>query len=124
MVYRNRENYLGLGINASSCISWTRRKNTPHRKAYLWSERKDTESENILSKKEILSEEVMLSLRTDRGVLLENYADVLVSNSDEVVKDLLSNGYASYDKETSHLLLTSRGLDIYNTILLTLLKDL
>jgi len=119
MVYRKMENYLGLWINASSCMSdkTTRRfKNTNKRKEYLWGNRIDQESIIELSEKETKSEEVMLALRTDMWIKVDEYRDVLVENIDAVIADLIDSKHVEYDVETSLLTLTSKWMDVYNAV--------
>ncbi len=128
MVYWNMENYLGLWINASSCIVHDkgahRFKNTTQRKQYLWGERKDEASLIKLWVKERKSEEVMLLLRTDKWIHLETYRDVLVENIDEIIADLIESRHLKFDEERWVITLSSKGMDVYNAVLMEVLEEI
>lgn len=140
MVYRSGGDYLGLGINASGMLKdenikalkrasenktqAIRYKNTTKRKNYLWGEWLDEEGKIELDSKERKSELAMLGLRTDHGIELERYRDVLVSNVDEVITNLVASKHLVFDEEKWILKLKSKGFDVYNSVLMELLEEI
>lgn len=148
MVYRTWWDYLWLGINAAGMFTpstlhellmhddhplWDisieknysiRYKNTTKRKSYLQHKWLDHESIQMLTRTERKSEQFMLLLRTDLWVLIDEYRDVLIQDVDHQIQELIRLKLVSYDEESTRLTLRSRGMDIYNTILLQLIKEL
>ena len=80
--YWNRKEYLGFGLSASSFVSKTRKTNTTSLKEYLktWNKKEVLENEikkivsrEKLSKQQEIEEEIMLSLRTKKGLDLKKF---------------------------------------------------
>ena len=125
--YWTREEYLGLGLNASSLIknyansgsSEFRHKNTDSIESYLLDSRNSTryydfsrESE-ILSDEEIFEETVMLALRLNDGIdkkILGEKTDILLSKFADFVID-----------KGDKIALNGNGMDIMNHILVEIL---
>lgn len=145
MVYWEFGEYLGIGINASGMLKWDtkykirettnanesataidaiRYKNTLNRKKYLWWDRLDETSLITLDEKQVKSEHVMLALRTDRGLVIERFRDVLVDNIDEVITDLVDAKFVAFNVEKWILKLRSKWMDVYNAILLEILDEM
>ncbi len=74
--YWRREDYLGLGLAAYSCIGEHRFSNTEHLASYLRGERKGTFE--TVSAHDILCEKIMLGLRLDEGMESSPYTDKLL----------------------------------------------
>lgn len=142
-VYWDFENYLWIWINASGMLLWwlkdklytsfarsdewikaVRYKNTMNWKKYLSWEQMNDESLISLDEKEIKSEQVMLRLRTDRGIVVDQFRDVLVDNIDEVIEDLVDAKFVAFHEEKWILKLRSKWMDVYNAILLEVLEEL
>lgn len=144
MVYWTWDEYLGLGINASGMLyslpsplyekdgghqDWKesvayRYKNTQQRKKYLWWEWLDQESIMPLNEKAWKLEQVMLLLRTDLGIQIEQYRDVLVEGIDEVIIDLVASKHLVYNPDVWRVKLRSKWLDVYNSVLMEMLEEL
>ena len=125
--YWTREEYLGLGLNASSLVknyansgsSEFRHKNTDSIESYLLDSRNSTryydfsrESE-ILSDEEIFEETVMLALRLNDGIdkkILGEKTDILLSKFADFVID-----------KGDKIALNGNGMDIMNHILVEIL---
>jgi oxygen-independent coproporphyrinogen-3 oxidase len=124
--YWTREEYLGLGLNASGLIFDTktgaqkRIKNTENLEKYLLDARNcatyldfDRE-ENLLSEDEIFEEKIMLGLRLNTGVdkslLGQNRLNILLSKFGKYVVD-----------KGDKVALTGEGMDIMNRILVEIL---
>ncbi len=74
LVYWERGDYLGLGLNAASCIANVRWKNTSDMRSYL-KESNITEGREELDIKEQRFEAMMLGLRLTKGVNIREFAD-------------------------------------------------
>ena len=125
--YWTREEYLGLGLNASSLVknnqndkcNEVRFKNTDNFENYVLDSLKssnfyDIEREKeVLSPNEIYEETVMLALRLSDGIdkeILGEKADVLLSKFSDFVID-----------KGDKIALNSKGMDIMNHILVEIL---
>jgi len=134
-VYRDMWSYLGIGINASGMLAgeyaktisdtpskWLRYKNTTHWKKYLAGEFIDEESLQLLDETERDIESCLLWLRTSRGIYIEKYRHVLVDNADEIVAQMIKDKYASLT-DNWRLVLTSKWMDVYNAVIMELMKE-
>ncbi len=139
MAYRNMWNYLGLGINSSSYLAspecdrlfpwnesstWIRFKNTQQWKSYLSWDWIDEKSLLKLDTKDKAIEEVMLHLRTDVWFIVQEYHHILVDDVDTKIADFVQSWHMLYDELSWRCKLTWIWFDVYNTILLDLLKDI
>ena len=141
-VYREMEDYLGLGMSASSfikvkgnenfieqmpwyakdCVSlrWT---NTANLTEYMKWNYIDVSKNLAMTPKDFLIESFFLKLRTDLWVTkLEDYSSVLVADRKERIESYKNQGFA-YDTE-DRLVLTDAGMDVFNTITTDLLHEI
>ena len=134
LVYWKRGNYIGLGLGASSMIENVRFKNTVSLEEYmeLFSisdidekfEKKYKESleeYEILSKKSIIEEYMILRLRLLEGVDLEHFYNTFNIRLFEIpgykkhTLEMLENKLLKL--ENNRLFLTERGLDLANYVM-------
>lgn len=116
--YWTREEYLGIGLNSASLIGSVRFSNYSGMTDYLSSVSSaetydDIKRENVikLSRKDITDEEIMLGLRTMRGV------------RKEIVEKRISERHESFFTEKEgYLSLTEHGISVMNPILIDLLE--
>jgi len=145
-VYRNMENYIWFGPSASSFsrLEWLnsetldfgafgikklnkeakaiRRTNTSNLVEYLKWNRIDTSKTVVLTQKDILIESFFLWLRTDVWITdIPKYIPLLVSNYKELI-ETYKDEWLLYDVD-DRLLLTDKGMDVSNTIITELLKE-
>ncbi len=141
-VYWNMENYLWLWLNSASYLNWSvlnselssylwiknietwvRFKNVSTLKEYcLWKflDEKETQS---LSNQDHLIESFFLSLRTDKGIDdIKKYESILVDNYKDKLKLYKEEGYVYFDWES--LVLSDEWMDVSNTILSELMKEI
>ena len=116
--YWKRENYLGLGLGASSMVRNTRWKNTSDMKKYL--EGKDIKEEvHFLSVKEQMEEFMFLGLRLADGIKKEDFYKSFKTDIEyiygEKICALESEGLLESDGQ--NIRLTCRGVDISNRVL-------
>jgi coproporphyrinogen III oxidase-like Fe-S oxidoreductase len=152
-VYWEMEEYLGLGLGASSLAPrpfgaaplaggntqwrWT---NTPYLPKYLAGETIDENSLQELTEKDYLIEKFFLALRTDRGVSdISEFSSVLVAEYEEKLKLYAEEGFIAPPPSATppvactgrslaggkigRFVLTDRGMDCYNWIITELLKE-
>lgn len=114
--YWHREDYLGLGLAAHSCLGNTRFSNTENLEEYLLGNRQDTTQR--ISPHDILCETVMLGMRLDEGVdfstLTKRYGAEAVAIRDALDKFtksglVINNG--------DRLFFGSEGMYVSNAIL-------
>lgn len=141
-VYRTMQNYIGFWPSASSfsrldgldrlsrlgfektneevkAIRWT---NTSNLVEYLKGNYIDPSKTVFMTQKDLLIESFFLGLRTDEGVTnLEKYISLLVPNYKELIESYKDEGLL-YDVD-DRLLLTDQGMDVSNTIITDLLKE-
>lgn len=114
--YWHREDYLGLGAAAHSCIGNNRFSNTADMEKYCSGHR--NESFETVSQNDILCEKVMLGMRLDEGCdfesLKEEFGDG-VSKISSRLENYKKNGYVK--KEKSRLSFTDKGMYISNYLL-------
>jgi len=141
-VYREMEDYLGLGVSASSFLSakspfymevaqflqkegkgWLRFTNTPYFPKYLSDDFSQMKEIIPMEEKDFLIEKFFLGLRTDQGVKkLQGFEKVLVSNREEKIQTYEKQGFLIYDSDT--LILTDKGMNVYNQIVTELLEEI
>ncbi|MFA7717916.1 MAG: hypothetical protein WC875_04330 [Candidatus Absconditabacterales bacterium] len=146
MVYRNMENYIGLGLSASSFLMQnvecrmqkifpnskfgtlnskfgTRRTNTGDIKQYLEGHRVDEQQVQTLNESDLLIEEFFLRLRTNIGIGdISKFESVLVPNYEGLITNYKGAGLIVSDG--TRLQLTDSGMNVYNTIIIDLLQQL
>ena len=114
--YWHREDYLGLGLAAHSCLGDTRFSNTENLEEYLLGNRQNTTQR--ISPHDILCETVMLGMRLDEGVdfstLTKRYgteAATIRETLDKFIKSglVINNG--------DRLSFSSEGMYVSNAIL-------
>ncbi len=114
--YWHREDYLGLGLAAHSCLGDTRFSNTENLEEYLLGNRQNTTQR--ISPHDILCETVMLGMRLDEGVdfstLTKRYgaeAAAIRETLDKFIKSglVINNG--------DRLSFSSEGMYVSNAIL-------
>ena len=126
--YWTRVPYLGFGLGASSFYGERRWKNTSDPESYLRAPGRATEEEEVLSREDALSEELILGLRLIRGVSVERigklYGVDLVTRYRDVLDRAFEAGLmeiaegADEDGGKAHFLrFTDAGLDVENSIL-------
>ncbi len=140
MVYRTMQPYIGMGISASSYLpaqfneslkgtginTWsfgTRFTNTTHWKSYLADERINKESIIPLDKKAYRIEQAFLGLRTNQGMVYDEAIakELFIDWFFDRLVDRQEEWYLIFtDKKIA---LTSKGLDVYNTIITDLFKE-
>lgn len=118
MKYWTGQDYLGLGLGASSLIKDKRWKNTSDFKRYLNLEF-GCEEEEILSKNDKMSETMILGLRLNRGVSKKEFLDRFANDVYEIYgKELrkhIKEGLLLDD--CGRIYLTDSGRDVANYVL-------
>lgn len=114
--YWHREDYLGLGLAAHSCIGDIRFSNTEELSAYLAG---NTEQERQqISKNDILCERVMLGMRLDEGVDFEPLKLEFGAKAEEIEKSLAAYIHRGLvTKKNRRLAFTDDGMYVSNAIL-------
>lgn len=123
MVYWNMENYLWLWVSASSLVNNQRWTNTNSLETYLKWERKDDSSLITLNEKDILIESFFLKLRTAEGINdISKYREILVPNYEWLLTNYHDAWLVLYT--WTSLKLTDSGMDVSNSIITDVLKNL
>ena len=122
--YWRRENYLGLGLGASSMVDNVRWKNTPDMKKYL--EGTDIKEEiQKLSVKEQMEEYMFLGLRLADGISKEKFFESFKTDFDFIygakVYELAADGLIESDGDMVRL--TKWGVDVSNRVFAEFLLD-
>ena len=142
-VYREMEEYLGLGLGASSFLREKASTDSQHEKriryqntSYLPKYLKEEFSPIIIEEmpvsfeqgriqegKDFLIEKFFLALRTERGVQdLSAYSSIVVPNYTEKIKLMETQDLVITNGEK--LQLTDKGMDCYNRIVTELLQEI
>jgi len=111
-IYWTRGDYLGLGCAAHSMMGGERFENTADLDAYLAGVREV--SRRAIGAAEAREEAILLGTRTARGIPLE-----MISGRREQVGRLETGGFVK--RENGRLILTERGMDVQNAVVLELL---
>lgn len=145
MVYRNMENYLWLGLSASSFFNqqwiksnwktferfnvWAfspfgvRRSNTWDIKQYIEWKYIDEKEIQILNESDFLIEKFFLRLRTREGIAdLWKFNSVLIKDYELRITNLKKEELVDFD--WTKLRLTDEGMNVYNSIVTDLLEKL
>ncbi len=115
----NNEEYYGFGVGASGYTYGIRYENTKSITAYM--NNKYRLNENVLSKEEIMDNELMLGLRKSKGISLKEFYDKYGVNIQEVydLKEVLKNKELLY--EDDYLFVNPIYVYVMNEILIKLL---
>ena len=126
LVYWNLGNYLGLGLSSHSKIKNTRFNNPESFNDYYQSldDNKTTHINRYsLSLNDEKEEYIMLKLRTNKGINLEEYEKLFNENlllkKQKVIEILRDNKFISINN--NHLFLTDAGFKVSNNIILQLI---
>ena len=114
--YWHREDYLGLGIAAHSCVGNRRFANTCDIEKYLKGDRIDTNE--TVSPHDILCEKIMLGMRLEEGAdfdLLQEETNEDTAKYKNALERYVSCGYAK--KEGGRIAFLSNGMYVSNSIL-------
>ncbi len=114
--YWNREDYLGLGLAAHSCLGTTRFSNTESLSDYLLGQR--TGTHEAVSDHDILCEKIMLGMRLSDGVdftRLEDQHGPSVAGYRDALRRYVPSGFITANGNS--LAFTDRGMSVSNAIL-------
>lgn len=145
-IYREMDSYLWVGTSAASFLHhwhpcfdsigshlkqqlsaisnlkglrWT---NTKVISQYFAGQFLDETAVSLLDDRDLLIESFFLWLRTDRGVCpLSTYETVLVDNHQSLIAQYAAQWLMDYGDD--HILLTDAGMDVYNTLVTSLLRE-
>ncbi|MGN0317647.1 MAG: radical SAM family heme chaperone HemW [Lachnospira sp.] len=119
--YWERADYLGFGIGAASLFNGRRYSNTVDIGKYIEADRlEDIRTDEVtLTKNDCMEEYVFLGLRKTEGIDLEHFKSSFLVDFEsvygEVMEKNIRNGLLK--KTGSRLTLTSRGVDISNSVM-------
>ena len=123
--YWKRENYLGLGLHASSMIGNNRWKNTDDLAKYIQDPKNVREEEHRLTHKEQMEEFMFLGLRLTDGITRTDFVNSFHTDIDmvygPVLEELYENGMIDFAEDT--IKLTNKGIDVSNQVLAEFLID-
>lgn len=119
LTYWNNEEYYGFGLGSSGYIDSIRYTNTKNLTKYLEGEYKGIQE--ILSKQDIMDNEIMLGLRKKKGIKKEEFITKYHLPIEEAypVKPLLKNGDLKEKKE--YIFISSDKLYVMNEILMKMI---
>lgn len=119
MAYWNNKEYYGFGLGAAGYINGFRYENTKNINHYC--EGKYRINESLLSKQEIMENELMLGLRKIKGINLQTFFKKYEANIQEVfpVKPLLKSKELIY--KNGYIFINPSKLYIMNEILIKLI---
>ena len=119
LTYWNNEEYYGFGLGASGYIKGFRYENTRSFDEYLLGNYK--QNENLVSRTEMMENEVMLGLRKMEGINLQNFFDKYEVNLQDVfpVKPLVRNKELIY--KDGYIFINPKYIYVMNEILLKLI---
>ncbi len=119
LTYWDNKEYYGFGLSASGYINGFRYENTNNIDQYLKQNYRD--NEKLLSKQEIMEDELMLGLRKIKGINIEEFYNKYGINIQEAfpVKPLLKNKDLIYKE--GYLFINPKKMYVMNEILLKLI---
>ena len=140
--YREMENYLGLGLNASSFLNkkelnseflsslripspeaGLRFKNTNNLENYCNKQFLDPTAFEPLNEKDYLIEEFFLGLRTDKGIdQLSKFKQLLIPHYEKKLQIYENERLITIDWEK--LKLTDAGMDVFNAIVTEIMEEI
>ena len=116
--YWRGTDYVGFGLGASSLLNHVRYRNSPDMDAYLTGDFSGRE-QDVLSKADQMEEFMFLGLRMMSGVSEEEFfcrfGETMNGIYGEVLRKLEKQGLLK--KEDGRVFLTSRGIDVSNTVM-------
>lgn len=122
LLYWDRRDYIGFGLNSASCLNEVRFTNTKNLEAYLknpWTELSDREEREVLSHREQMEEAMILGLRKIEGISSREFQRRYGEKMEDIFQDVITR----YEKEgllqwkEDRLSFTKRGLDVSNMVL-------
>lgn len=125
--YWNREEYLGLGLSAHSCLDDLRFSNTTDLDKYLKNiefGKLEYETLEEIEKSEAEWEYMILGLRKTAGITYKDYEKNIVINRDrfnDKITALVEKGLIFNDGGSIRL--TEKGLDLSNSVFIELMPD-
>ncbi|MFZ2150713.1 MAG: radical SAM protein [Candidatus Absconditicoccaceae bacterium] len=142
-VYREMQNYIGLGVSGSSFLNsdienyqeiikkinpdfdtqnkGIRFTNTQSISDYINGDFIDSKNIQILNEDDYLIEKFFLNLRTDQGIQnIDEFKNVLVKNYLELITGYQDSGFCTLDGQK--IKLTDQGMDVFNSIVTDLLE--
>lgn len=119
LTYWNNEEYYGFGLFASGYIDQIRYTNTKNLTKYLEGEYKG--AEEILSKQDIMDNEMMLGLRKLKGIQKEEFEKKYQVKMEDVypIKPLLKNG--DLEEKRGYIFIPKNKIYVMNEILLKMI---
>lgn len=119
--YWERENYLGLGLGASSLVDNVRYKNTDELNYYMGHASelsKIQEDEEVLSVKAQMEEFIFLGLRKIKGISIEEFEKIFGDSLEKCYGDSIKRMQEQkmLVMEDGFLKLTKKGIDISNYV--------
>jgi len=119
LVYWNNEEYYGFGLGASGYIQGFRYENTKNMDEYI--DGNYRHEENLISKTEMMENEVMLGLRKMEGINLQEFFNKYDVNLQDVfpVKPLIRSKQLIY--RDGYIFINSKYIYVMNEILLKLI---
>lgn len=119
LVYWNNEEYYGFGLGASGYIKGFRYENTKNIDEYLLGNFRSVE--HIVSRQEMMENEVMLGLRKMEGISIQEFFDKYEVNIQDVfpVKPLVKSRELIY--EDGYIFVNPKYIYVMNEILLKLI---
>lgn len=123
--YWKRENYLGLGLHASSMVGNIRWKNTDDLTGYIQNPGSSREEEHRLSHKEQMEEFMFLGLRLTEGITRTDFVNTFHTDINlvygPVLEELYDKGMIEFLEDAIRL--TNKGIDVSNQVLAEFLID-
>lgn len=110
LTYWNLSDYVGFGLNSHSKIGNTRFYNTSNLQDYLSG--KFLKSKETLTCEEMLEEEIMLKLRTTKGIEKSHI------KKESELNELIKNGFLA--EKNGYIYATNKGFMVLNQIILKL----
>lgn len=129
-LYWQREDYLGVGLGAASCLFMTRWQNVGTLDSYIESlsrlHRPKVEQEQ-LTMAQTMSEVMFMGLRQTAGVdiypVIDRYCVDPLRFYDYELQGLFGQGLLEYVEDAHSLRLTERGMMLANQVFLEFIKD-
>ena len=116
------ENYLGIGLSASSFVDKQRRTNTKSLPEYLHTPYTQPETKK-LTDEDYQIESFFLGLRMRNGITdWKKYIPLLVPDYEQKLQQFQEQKVLSFDEEV--LTLTDKGMDLAHTIITDLLQKI
>lgn len=122
ILYWEREDYIGFGLGAASCMENTRFKNTDDLNDYFhcpYQEFGDRMEVEHLSVREQMEETMILGLRMTRGVSFEDFEQRYGQKMESIFGDVIETHKKDglLIEENGCIKFTKRGLDLSNIVL-------